>query len=151
MLSNQFSFDEFVAANPDLPISGFDYLRAIYKAGDLPSDFLFWMTELICPTFIEVDGLAFVSTQFSQNEYQKLLLDGKTPREAQFWINLLEISGLFDELTIEDSVRLARSLCDSWNLKLQSKFPKANELARVIHDHTTNEVFVVVGRPELTK
>jgi len=148
MENKKFSLIDFLGANPDRTVSRIDYIHAVYKIHDVPSDFIISMMELVSPTFIEIDGLAFISSQFNKDEYQKMLSEGHTVNAAQFWLNLLEISGLFEDVETETCLELGQVLCEAWNLKLLAKFPNTCELARVIHDHETNEVFIVVGRLE---
>lgn len=147
MTTSQWSFSEFAAANNG-SVSGLDYVHAVYRTHRLHGDFLVQMAELLCPNFLEIDGLAFLSAQFRDEDYEKLLTDGHSRSGAQFWLNLLEISGIFDETDIATCLVLARTCCDCWNLKLRSQFLEKGQEARVIHDTEADEVFVVVGFPD---
>lgn len=143
-----FGYQAFVNANLERQVTGFDYLRAIYKTAALPTDFVCWLARLFLPTFVVVEGQIFVSELFDKKAYQRLLQAGQSRSSAQFWTNLLEVTGLFDELSVDEALRFADALSHSWNGKLETEFGANTEKARVIHDQGTDEVFVVIGTPE---
>lgn len=140
-----FNFVAFVSANEGKSVSGFDYLHAIYTSQSLPPDFIVWMAKLYCPEFKVVNGIVFISEIFDDDRYQSLLRDGRSPTEVQFWMNLLEITGLFDDLSCSQAMVIAESLATSWNLKLSAEFGNDSALARAVHDSGTGEVFVTIG------
>lgn len=145
---NSFDFKSFVSANTGRVVTGFDYLRAIYKADGLTADFIVYFAKLFWPDFKMVDGLTFISELFDSEHYQSLLKDGRNVNEAQFWINLLEITGLFDELSIDEAMQIAEAVAASWNSKLAVEFSDVLVPARVIRDDETGEVFVTIGKPD---
>lgn len=146
-MSNGESFDfaSFVSANPESNISGFDYLHTVYKSQGLAADFILWFAKLFWPEFKIADGLVFVAELFDSERYQALLNGGMRAAEAQFWMNLLEITGLFDDLSSNQAVEIATSLTDSWNAKLHQEVGIPITLARTIYDKETGEVFVTIG------
>lgn len=146
--NKSFDFASFVSANAGCDVSGFDYLHAVYKAQSLPADFILWFAKLFCPEFKVVDGMVFVSELFEAGRYQELLNDGRSPEEAQFWMSLLEITGLFDDLSCDEAMVIAEALVKSWNLKLNLEFGVSSMLARAIRDDDTREVFVTIGAPD---
>jgi len=143
-----FDFEMFASANVGHNISGYDYLHSAYKSQELAADFILWFTRLFCPVFKIVDGNVFISEMFDTVRYQELMRDGHSSTQAQFWLNLLEITGLFDELSTEQAKELAESLADSWNSKLNKEFGVGSTLARTICDEETGEVFVTIGAPD---
>jgi len=145
--NRSFDFTSFVSANADRSVSGFDYLHAIYKAQELPSDFIVWVSRLFCPEFKTVDGMVFISEMFDSEKYNELLRDGRSSSEIQFWINLLEITGMFDGISSEQAMIVAESIADSWNFKLYKEFGDAFVQARAILDDT-GEVFVTIGNSD---
>ena len=73
--------------------------------------------------------------------------DGNTIMQAQFWMNLLEITGLFDELPTDKAMFIAEVLATSWNSKMATEFGSVLNPARAIRDDETGEVFVTIGNP----
>ena len=143
-----FDFASFVSANVGRIVSGFDYLHAVYKSQGLAADFILWFARLFWPDFKTVDGIIFVSELFSAERYQELLSNGHSTTQAQFWMNLLEITGLFDDLPTDQAMVIAESLAGSWNSKLQKELGISSTLARAIYDEETGEVFVTIGAPD---
>lgn len=140
-----FDFKSFVSANAERHVSSLDYLHTVYKAHELSVDFILYFTKLFWPDFKVVDGLVYLSDLFESKRYQNLLADGKKSIEAQFWLNLIEITGLFDGLSTDDAIFIAESLAASWNSKMTSEFGTLLTPARAIHDGGTGEVFVTIG------
>lgn len=145
---NSFDFKSFVSANTGRVVTGFDYLHTIYKAHRLSVDFIVYFAKLFWPDFKIVDGLTFISELFDSERYQSLLKEGRNAKEAQFWMNLLEITGLFDELSIDGATQIAEAVAASWNSKLDTEFSNVSVPARVIRDDQTGEVFVTIGKPD---
>jgi hypothetical protein len=140
-----FDFASFRSANADRNVSGFDYLQALYKSQELPADFALWFAKLLRPDFKLLGDMVFVVDLFDGARYQELLKGGQRPDQAQYWINLLEITGLFDNLTLEQAVTLANRIAESWNAALTVQFGADQALARAIVDDDTEEVFVTIG------
>ncbi len=140
-----FDFASFVSANVGRVVSGCDYLRAVYKFHGLSGDFILWFAKLFWPDFKIIDGMVFIAELFDSEHYQSLLDDGRSSAEAQFWMNLLEITGLFDDLSADQAMSVAKAFTASWNSKLVSDFGVAAVLARAIYDDDTGEIFATVG------
>lgn len=142
-----FDFRSFVLANKEQEVSSFDYLHAIYKSHGLPDDFIIYIAKLFCPEFRVIGGLVFISELFDSKRYKSLLKEGRSAGEAQFWMNLIEITGLFDELSTEDAMSVAESLAACWNAKMGVQFKEVLTPARAIRDDETGEIFVTIGTP----
>lgn len=143
-----FDFASFVSANVGRIVSGFDYLHVVYKSQGLAADFILWFSKLFWPDFKTVDGVIFVSELFNAERYQELLNNGNSATQAQFWMNLLEITGLFDDLSTDQAMDIAEVLAESWNSKLEKEVKPSPTLARAIRDEETGEVFVTIGIPD---
>jgi len=138
-----FNFEEFIVANRPCKVSKFDYLHAVYKSQNLHEDFIVCFCKLMWPDFKSVDGVIFVSELFNEEYYQELRASDKPITEIQFWVNLLEITGIFDEISTEQALLIAKIIVESWNVKLKSEYGIA--LARWLRDEETNEVFITLG------
>ncbi|WP_174968248.1 hypothetical protein [Burkholderia lata] len=143
--SKPFDFASFLSVNQHGSFSGLDYVHVVYKDRGLVYDFLFHFGKLFLPDFKVVDGAIFVSELFRDEEYKRLLSDGKASHEIQFWINLLEITGMFDDIDTDQAAELAKLIVDGWNAKLQREFGDVSVPARVLCDDELGEVFVTIG------
>lgn len=146
-MSKLFSFEAFRDANPGKTLGGYDYLQVISAVAELPADFIVRFSRLFSPRFILVEGNVFIDSLFDAQRYEELRRIGKSSEEAQFWMNLLEVTGLFDQLTVTQAKEVAEAIVDAWNMRLDKEFPQSMHKARFIHDQETNEVFVVIGIP----
>lgn len=68
-----------------------------------------------------------------------------TPGKTQFWVNLLEITGVFDKLSFDQAMEVAVIVSESWNSKILKEFGAEHALARYILDEDTGEIFVTIG------
>jgi hypothetical protein len=146
-MTKSFNFNSFKLANPEIDVSGIDYVRAIYKTHQIDADFLVWFARLFWPVFKVVDGRIYVDNLFDENRYQKLLSNGITPKCAQYWMNLLEITGLFDDIKDSQALELAEIIVNAWNSKMLA-CNVVGASARVINDSNTKEIFVTIGSCE---
>ncbi|MCJ8175713.1 hypothetical protein MRS45_06340 [Pseudomonas viridiflava] len=140
-----FDFASFRVDNAHHLVSGFDYIHAIHHTQRLPADFALCMAKLYWPEFIRVDGWIFVKENFDEAYYLSLLESDNSPAKSQFWTNLLEVTGLFENLSMPQSTVVANSLAGSWNAKLASEFGPSFAQARAIVDDEGCEVFVTIG------
>lgn len=142
------SYDRFEKANAPKRVTGIDYVRSIYKSLNLPSDFVLQFSQLFWPNFLVVDGKVFVNDLFDRERYEGLRKSGQSESGAQFWMNLLEITALFDDLLEPQALAVAEIAAACWNRKLDGEFSGNADEARVVHDKATGEVFVVLGKPD---
>lgn len=140
-----FDFKSFVAANPGRRISALDYLHAVYRFEGLSDDFVLLFAKMFWPDLKVVEGLVYLSHMFDLERYQELLNEGRKASEVQFWMNLTEITWVFDELSSDDAMIIAKALSKTWNAKMASDFGEISTPARAIHDDETGEVFVTIG------
>ncbi len=146
--NNLFSLEDFLSANPVKSLGAIDYLHALFKLADLPIDLVFCFIKLLIPEFKLIDGLVFLSESFEADTYDRYLLEGKSTSEIQLWINLVEVTGVFEGIDEQDAIRLANAIVDAWNLKLGSEAVQAAGSARVIHDKEEGEIFVTIDQSE---
>ncbi|WP_249582892.1 hypothetical protein [Pseudomonas viridiflava] len=67
------------------------------------------------------------------------------PAKNQFWMNLLEVTALFENLSLPESTVVANASAGSWSAKLASEFGPSFAQARAIIDDEGCEVFVTIG------
>ncbi|WP_130391834.1 hypothetical protein [Cupriavidus agavae] len=137
---------KFCRSQPRKKFSWSDYLHATSTHLDLQGDAYLAFFELFRPRFIEVDGVIFVSELFSRKEYDESLARGRTSLTIQPWMNMLEITALFNSIELKDAKRIADAVSHSWNDKLIAEFGSNSIQAQVIVEEAQDEVFVTVGQ-----
>ncbi|WP_323158411.1 hypothetical protein [Pseudomonas viridiflava] len=140
-----FDFASFRADNAHHLVSGFDYIHAVHHTQRLSADFALCMAKLYWPEFVRVDGWIFVKETFDEAYYLSLLESDNSPAKNQFWMNLLEVTGLFENLSMPQSTVVANALAGSWNAKLASESGPSFAQSRAIVDDEGCEVFVTIG------
>ena len=140
-----FDYSSFVDANKGHAVTGIDYVRAIYVNHELASDFIVWFARFLWPSFNILNDKVFVTELFDPEMFERHLSLSKNLEEAQFWMNLLEITGVFDELPSEQAWEVALIVSESWNAKIVKEFGVEYAVARHFYDEETGEVFVTIG------
>ncbi|WP_158001417.1 hypothetical protein [Cupriavidus basilensis] len=56
MTKSNWTYAQFVAANPEKGLTPIDYIHAISKFTKLPDDFYLCMASLLWPSFFEIEG-----------------------------------------------------------------------------------------------
>lgn len=142
-----FSLLDFQAANNNRETSGLDYLHAVYQLQPLPFDFLLQYAQLLYPTLRLVYGRIFIDSQFNTDRYQELCQTTGSLKDAQYWMNLLEITGIFGDLQTEQATYLGEMIACSWNTKISAELDSRCTYAQCITDKETGEVFLTIVQP----
>ena len=143
-----FSKIEFLDANKGKNLNFSDYLHAIFKLGGLPLDLVFSIKSLFSPEFQLIDNSVFLTEIFSQEVYDDHVKSGESLNSIQFWMNLLEITAIFEDITVDDAIKIATDIIHLWNLKLADQYGISCGCARMLHDEETDEVFIVIDKTD---
>lgn len=146
--SKLFTLENFKNCNPDKDFNAFDYIHAIFKLAKLPNDLVCCLFKLLLPNFLLIDNEVFIEETYSEKYHQELLHEGK---EAGYWVNLLELTGIFEDIDTEMALDIAQQLEESWNHRLNEKGLLKHGQAKVIHDIETDEVFLTIIRIPTSK
>ncbi len=142
---SDFSYEEFISLNNETEASELDYLRIIFDLTDLHPDFIVSIARLLHPEFKVIQGCAFPVNIFSQNKFDRMLAEGKSVEDIQYWINLVGVADLFPSLSDKQSLEIANSIVACWNYRLASYAQEVGS-ARVIVDSELREVFVSLSK-----
>jgi hypothetical protein len=97
-------------------------------------------SKVFTPDLKVIDGVIFLSDGYD-DELKRSYYDKKIEK-AQFWINLIEITGIFENMTLFEAERFADAVVFSWNSIIISKYSLEQGRARRITDE--GEVFVTI-------
>ncbi len=124
-------------ANSPQPYSLFDYVYGAGRSANIPADLFIAFAKLVWPDFVEIDGRIFLAEQYSKTKHEELLKNGSSTQEAQYWMNVFSVDGLFLEIagdTPEHWEAFAAILRDSWEAKLRRDYPSRKFEVRVLRD-----------------
>jgi len=142
--SEVFSYEEFVKANAEKRVGELEYIHGIFKLANLPLDIVFALASLFSPKLDIEDGRLFLSERFDRDKYFQYLSEGKSKRESQLWLNLIEISGIFEDMDFDLAIQLGNLISDMWNAKIKCNGMENFGHARVIIEEEYGEVFVTI-------
>lgn len=148
MNNEENSYASAKAMNSAVDFNGYDYLSLMSKSLPVPGDFIVWMSRLFCPDFAIHDGRIFLAEIFSEIRYDEFREQGHSAGEAQFWVNLIELTGIFESISKKQACQLADCLVDGWNLMIEGKFPAFVGRAKAHVDDSTGEVFVSIAESQ---
>jgi len=141
-----FNLADYLAANPGKKLGVTDYLHAVFKMGALPNDVLLSFVKFFWPALDVVDGRIYLSESFDSVKYSEYLANGRGLDEVQLWLNLTEITGIFEDVDIDDALEIASIITKIWNEKIRSEIGAIEDSARVIFEEDEGEVFVTIDR-----
>lgn len=137
------SFESFKNINKSNFFGDTEYIYSIFKIKELPVDLLFKILNLIFPDFLIIENHIFLESEFDQDKFDNLQKVEET-NKAQFWMNLIELTSLHDEMTAEQALLIAQKIVDSWNAKIKYEGLNAHGRARVFEEIEYGEIFITI-------
>lgn len=147
-MKSNWTYEKFVAANPEMDFTPIDYIHAISKFTKLPDDFYLFMTKMLWPSFFKIEGVIFILETFNKSSYDEYVNLGYSTEKSQPWVNQIEITSIFDGIKIDAAKQIAELIVAIWNGKLEIEFGRDMRLATVAVDLELEEVFVTIGNFE---
>ena len=139
-----FSFNDFLSANKNKKINEVDYLHAAFKIKELHPDILICFIRLLFPDFKVVDDRVFVDSHFDQSVYDQYVSENLSGSRIQFWINLVEITCIFEDMDIQSAINIGSEIVKAWNVKIKHQANIGYGVARLIHDQEAEEVYITI-------
>lgn len=127
------SFESFKNINKPNFFGDTEYIYSIFKIKELPVDLLFKILNLIFPDFLIIENHILLESEFDQDKFNNLKKVEET-NKVQFWMNLIELTSLHDEMTAEQTLLIAQKIVDSWNAKIKYEGLNAHGRARVFEE-----------------
>jgi hypothetical protein len=145
MTIENWKYDNFVEANSGR-FSTLDFIHAVFSKVALPQDFALCMGHLFAPQMVMFDDVVVIAEWFDEARYQEYRRNGMKPDQAQAWINMVELTEIFQGISFGKAKKLAVFIAGSWNERIREKFPDEPTTASVISEGDSEEVFVTIGR-----
>jgi hypothetical protein len=137
------SFESFKNINEPNFFGDIEYIYSIFKIKELPIDLLFKILNLVFPDFLIIENHIFLASEFDQDKFNDLKEVEET-NKAQFWMNLIELTSLHDEMTAEQALLIAKKIVDSWNAKIKYEGVNAHGRARFFEEIEHGEIFITI-------
>lgn len=134
----------FLKANEGRSLSKFEYLYMMMRVDGISNDFYLLFSNLFFPTIVVKGGGYFVEENFDSNRYQEYIAQGQTDSEIASWLNLVEITSLFEGMPYEEAGALSKIISDCWNATLAREFPESGFISKVLFEEELGEVYVTL-------
>ncbi len=137
------SFEEMKKLNSNFSIA--DYIYYVATKSEAPSDCFIALFELLSPATETVDGRVLVTSIGAVQKYREHRNSGKTCQEAQYWANLLELTGLFG---IDDPAgvqKIAKLFAICWREAIAQHDLAPPQLPIIIQDTREGELFITIS------
>ncbi|WP_109484167.1 hypothetical protein [Paraburkholderia sp. C35] len=145
MTIENWKYEDFVKANNG-KFSVLDFIHAVSAKVTLPQDFALCMGSLFAPDLAKFDNVIVITEWFDEARFQEYRSDGMSAEQAQAWVNMVELTDIFQGISFDKAKELAEFIVRLWNERIGHKFPKEAAVARVILEVTSEEVFVTIGQ-----
>lgn len=125
-------------------VSKFKYLYMMKESEPLHEDFMMIFASLFNPRIFVRGGGYFLEETFVQSRYDKMVGDGVDLQEVSYWLNMVDLTGLFGDAGYEYAAEIGAVIQDCWNAKLNNQFPDSGFAAQLLLWEDLDEVWVTV-------
>lgn len=105
---------EWMKLNSTKKFSLFDYINGVIQLRDLPIDVFVAVLKLFWPDFINFDNKIFIKEEFSEEKYRELIDNGCPDKDLEYWMNLINVDGLFHSESLEVTEYLSKYIEYLW-------------------------------------
>lgn len=129
-------------------LNSVDYIEVYSQAVlEMEFDFVKTIIYFLVPEFIHQDEFLFLKACFSEEKY-KYKKNYCNNDEVQFWMNAVELTGLFG-MNYTNSLQFGERLVEEWNKKLKIENYELYE-AKLFPDIDYEEVIIsIIGRKDV--
>jgi hypothetical protein len=145
MTIENWKYDDFVKANNG-KFSALDFIHAVFAKVALPQDLALCIGHLFAPQLVIFDTIIVAAEWFDETRYRDYRSTGMKLDQAQAWINMVELTGIFHGISFDKAKDLAVLISGLWNERIKQEFPNESTRASVILEEDSDEVFVTIGR-----
>ncbi len=126
----------------------YDYLHGVLSTQPQSPDLTFAYLKLLWPDFYSYNDQVFLKEEFEEQKYKGLVKQGYSGPELEYWMNLLNIDGLLNNMTTEQARYIGKSVASIWDKKLAIDFPSQRFNTECIIEGEDDEVYVVFRHQE---
>jgi len=134
----------FIKVNEGRSLSKFEYLYMVMRTNTISNDFYLFFSRLFHPNVVVKEGSYFIEENFDGDRYQEYIAQGQTSSEVAEWLNLVEITALFEDMSYEEAGALSMVVSDCWNATLVREFPESGFISKVIFEEEFGGIYVTL-------
>lgn len=141
-----FSIEEFKSVNTNVNV--FDYIHALFSNENIAPDLVLAIDSILRPKFKEVHGVLFVEELYSPEKHESLENANKSNCEISYWVNLIDLTSVFEGVDFQVVLSIAEKMKASWNTELNRNYCRYNVQASLIKEAETGEIYLTLEMNE---
>ncbi|MDO4426603.1 MAG: hypothetical protein Q4B88_00590 [Moraxella sp.] len=119
-----------------------DYLHFLFNYSNIKvEDILFAFIEILSPEFILYKNMIFIKDRFDVDK----LRDGDDLKNAQYWQNLIYLSGIFSNMSDDEVMTIGNLIVDNWKLSMQKSNIQGVGKPKIICDSDDGIFLTICG------
>jgi|GEM_PF-6602450 len=145
-----FSKVDFINANKEKTLNTLDYLHALYKFENIHDDLFDGLIELMNPELEIKDNMLFIKSIFNAEKYANFVDEGLHNKDIQYWMNLIEITSIFEGINVKTAENLGKIIISILNNKITHQFSEISVKAILINEEDKNEIYITIQSTHLS-
>ncbi|MBR9908487.1 MAG: hypothetical protein GYB30_10645 [Gammaproteobacteria bacterium] len=141
-----FSIEEFKSVNTNVNV--FDYIHALYSNEKIAADLVLAIDSIFRPKFKAVHGILFVEELYSSEKHESLENANKSNSEISYWVNLIDLTSVFEGVDFKVVLSIAEKMKASWNTELNRGYSGYNVQASLIAEAEPGEIYLTLELKE---
>ncbi|WP_369742319.1 hypothetical protein AB8S08_07100 [Pseudidiomarina sp. PP-1MA] len=141
-----FSIEEFKSVNTNVNV--FDYIHALFSNENVAPDLVLAIDSIFRPKFKEVHGVLFVEELYSSDKHESLEKANKSNGEISYWVNLIDLTSVFEGVDFQVVLSIAEKIKTSWNKELNRDYCGYNAQACLIKEEESREIYLTLELKE---
>lgn len=141
-----FTYASFLGCNKPRTPTQLCYMDVLRQSRGVSDDFCKYFTRIFNPVFVIVEGNIYVEVCFNRHRLMEDIARGVAHADLPYWHNLLEVTGLCEDMEWKEVCELAYVISNCWNSKLNRLHPGSGFESTVFIDDELDEVFVALYR-----
>jgi len=137
-----FSIEEFKSVNTNVNV--FDYIHAVFSNENIAADLVLAIDSIFRPNFKVVNGVLFVEELYSPEKHEFLESANKSNSEISYWVNLIDLTSVFEGVDFKLVLSIAEKIKASWNTELSRSYFGCNVQAALIEEVELGEIYLTL-------
>ena len=127
------NYKEWLTVNSSR-FSQYDYIHGQITQYDVPADIVTVVSKIVWPEFLILGECIFIKDIFNNDKYQSLVNASYSVRDIEYWMNLVNISGMFGEGNESEAAEFCVILKSTWKIKFMLEHPSLVADVEIVDD-----------------
>lgn len=137
-----FSKKDFEASNKNVNV--FDYIQALFTLKKISADLISAVESIFRPKLIKIERALFIEELYSKDKHQDLTVHYAKADEVTYWMNLIELTTVFDGVDYESVLLIAKALKANWVSVLANDYRDYDAEVLLIEEKELREIYLTI-------